>query len=452
MTNLRTLLLGLFLTTSAVLPATGAPAERSQDALAQKGDGKPQKRETLQEFLERLKQLRDGVQTQLSGSVNDIVRALEMEAQVRRLPGCDAQREKLVALGAEAAPLLVGRIDPGANANDAQKLSAQYIAQALAGLPTPSITDALLAVLESGSLDGRRNALRVLAVTPEPARVAPLLGQFFRQAQGQVRKDALAALVKLGGKDAEQILGEALADPSVDIVRTALAALAEAKGAAHAPRVQRLLATTRDVVQYQDGLIAFYRACPETVEKPVLMGFLRAAEDVAAARDARIKILGALADFGERFDGELKKEARILAGAPEREIREAALILLHLVGDKSAKKELLTDYDDQIERNKLWANSWEQRAAVLYRLGDWKDAQRDYLQAINLAKNDIRARLDDAYIGLARCYAQQNKPKEAASTLEKAPVSLKQLAELAKEPVFQKMVENPKYRGVFKID
>lgn len=433
-----------------VLVLALAPLVHAQEAA---GDGKtPQRRETLQEFLERLKGLRDGVQTQLSGSVDEIVRALEMEAAVRRLPGCEAQEARLRALGPEAAPLLVGRIDPGANATDPQKLSAQYIAQALAAVPTPSITNELLAVLQNGSVDGRRNALRVLAVTPEPARVAPLLGQFFRQAQGQVRKDALMALVKLGGKDAEQILADALADPSVDIVRTALAALAESKGAVHAPRVQRLLGSTRDVVQYLDGLLAFYRACPEKADKPALMGFLRAAEDVAAPREARIKILDALASFREQFDRDLEKEARILAGAPEREIRESALILLHVVGDKAAKKELLADYDDQIDRNKTWANSWEQRAGVLYRLGDWRDAQRDYLQAINLAKNDIRARLDEAYVGLARCYAQQNKLKDAASTLEKAPVSLKQLSELAKEPVFAKMVENPKYRGVFKID
>ncbi|MBK7877135.1 MAG: HEAT repeat domain-containing protein [Planctomycetes bacterium] len=443
----RVLLLALVLGA----PALAMPREAQGEA--PKADPKkPAPRETLQQFLERLRGLRDGVQTQLAGSVADALRVLEMEAQVRRLPGCEDQKERLVALGAEAAPLLVDRIDPGANGTDAQKLVAQYVAQALAGIPTPSITDKLLAVLKDGSLEGRRNALRVLAVTPEPARVVPLLAQFFQQAQGQVRKDALAALVRIGGKDSEKVLGDALADPNPEIVRTALAALAETKAASHAPRVQRLLGSTKDAVQYLDGLLAYFRACPDAVEKPAITGFLRVAEDVAAPREARIKILEALAVFGERFDTELRKEARVLSAAPEREIKEAALVLLHLVGDKSAKRELLADYDDQIDRNKGWANSWEQRAAILYRIGEYKDAQRDYLQAINLAKNDIRARLDDAYIGLARCYAQQNKLKDAASTLERAPVSLKQLSELAKEPVFQKMVENPKYCGVFKLD
>lgn len=441
----RCALLALTAALAAALPlATRAAAEDPAR--------KPGERETLQQFLERLRSLRDGVQNQLAGTVEQILKDLEMEATVRRIPGLEAQRDKLVALGAEIAPLLASKLDPGANSTDPQKLVAQYIAQALAALPTPTITDALLETLRTGSIDGRRNALAVLAVTPEPARVAPLLGQFFRQAQGQIRRDTLATLVKIGGPDAERLLGEALADPSAEIVRYALSALSEGRGAVHAPRVLQILKATREASQYFDALIAYYRANDNVVDKQVMTGFLRMAEDLSAARDVRIKVLGALGDFGDKFDGELKKEVRVIAQAPEREIKEAALILLHRTGDRNAKKELLAEYDEQIERNKTWANSFEQRASVLYRLGDYKDATRDYLQSIQLAKNDARAQLDVAYIGLARCYAQQNKLKEAAQTLERAPVSLKQLAELARDPVFAKLAEHPKYRDVFKLN
>lgn len=435
--------LALALAVSASVPA---PARADDSAR------KPGERETLQQFLERLKTLRDGVQTQISGTVDQILKDLEMEATVRRIPGLETQRDKLIALGTEVAPLLAPKLDPGANSLDPQKLVAQYIAQALAARPTPTITDTLLETLRTGSIDGRRNALSVLAVTPEPARVAPLLGQFFRQAQGQIRRDTLTTLVKIGGPDAERLLGEALADPSAEIVRYALSALAEGRGAAHAPRVLQILKATREASQYFDALIAYYRANENVVDKTVMTGFLRMAEDVSAARDVRIKVMGALADWGDKFDNELKKEVRVIAQAPEREIKEAALILLHHTGDRNAKKDLLAEYDEQIERNKTWANSFEQRASVLYRLGEFKDAQRDYLQSIQLAKNDARARLDESYVGLARCYAQQNKLKEAAQTLERAPVSLKQLAELAREPVFAKLAEHAKYRDVFKLN
>lgn len=422
-------------------------------ALAEaRGEDPKKPRQTLQEFLEHLKQMRDGVQGQLSVVAAEILRALELEAQVRRIAGCEAQRDKLVALGAEAAPLLVDKLEPGQTATDAQKLVSSFVAQALVAIPTKVITEKLFAILKDGSLDGRRNALKVLAVTPEPDRVVPALAQAFRSSQGQVRREVLASLVRIGGAQSEQVVGEALSDPNPEIVRTALAALTESKGTTHAAKVQKLLGASREAVQYLDPLLAYYRACPEIVDRSVLLGFLRVAEDVSVAREARIKLLDGLSAFADKFDSDAKKEVRVIAQAPERELKEAALVLLYWTGDKGARKELLATYDDQIDRNKSWANSYELRANVLYRIGDYRESQRDYLQAINLAKNDVRARLDDAYVGLARCYAQQNRLKEAAQTLEKAPISLKQLAELSHEPVFQKMLENPKYKGVFKVD
>ncbi len=44
------------------------------------------------------------------------------------------------------------------------------------------------------------------------------------------------------------------------------------------------------------------------------------------------------------------------------------------------------------------------------------------------------------------------KLKDAADTLEKAPISLKELQGLAADPLFQKLVENPKYRPLFRLD
>src|SRR5687767_1624089 len=107
-------------------------------------------RQTLQEFLERLKRMRDGVRAEISGTAEQIWAAIAMEAQVRREKGCEEQRDKLIALGAEATPLLVDKLEPGANATDAQKLASLYLAQALAAIPTRAVTDALIAILKDG--------------------------------------------------------------------------------------------------------------------------------------------------------------------------------------------------------------------------------------------------------------------------------------------------------------
>ncbi len=375
-----------------------------------------------------------------------------MEAQVRRIPGLEDARDKLIALGSEVVPRLAPLIDPGPSASDADKLRAHYVTDVLVALPARSITDKLVETLRGGSLDGKRNALRVLSVTPEPERVSSILAQYFRSVQGQVREDVLVTLVRIGGPENEKVLGEALADANPEVVRFALRALAEARSIALAPRVQKLLSNRKEAAAYVDALIVYYAAVPAAIDKSVLLGMVVLAQDFSLSRDVRARILTALAGWGDKFDSDLKREVKRMASSPDRETKEGALVLLYQIGDKSARKELLADYDDQIERNKNWANSYEQRANVLYRLGEWRDAQRDYQQAITLGNRDVRAQLDQAYIGLARCQAQQNKLKDAMTTLERAPISLKQLTELARDPAFQKLVENPKYRGVFKLD
>src|SRR5262245_14669180 len=100
---------------TALLAALPAAAQIPPPAPAPK----PGERETLQQFLERLRALRDGVQSQLATQVDAVLSDMEMEARVRRLPGMEEQKEKLVALGAEAAPLLVKHLEPGASGSDA---------------------------------------------------------------------------------------------------------------------------------------------------------------------------------------------------------------------------------------------------------------------------------------------------------------------------------------------
>jgi hypothetical protein len=49
-------------------------------------------------------------------------------------------------------------------------------------------------------------------------------------------------------------------------------------------------------------------------------------------------------------------------------------------------------------------------------------------------------------MGVARCFMQEGKAREAADILRKAPLTPKQLAELARDPLFAPILENPKLR------
>jgi tetratricopeptide (TPR) repeat protein len=426
------------------------------------GDGKPARgtdaparrdqRESLQEFLVRLRAHRDGLISELRNGVDAILRTMDLEAQSHHVEGLADGKTRLVALGPECATLLVPQIDPGANASDAAKLRAAYVTQALVELAARAVTNDVIAIARDGTLEGRINAVKVLASSPEPERTGPVLVGIFRGNTAELRGPALVALAKIPGPDSEKVLSDALGDASPEIVRPALEAVTVAKNASVAPRVAKLLSATHESSGFADAFVAYYRACPESVDKPTVAALVRMAGEYSASNESRIRVLELLPSFADRFDVEHRKELKQIAESPVRELHEAALETLYLVGDKNARRELLQEYDTAIERNKTWPSSYEARANVLYKLHDWREAMKDYQKALQLSVGDIHAHTEESYIGLARCYAQTGKLKEAAQNIEKAPVSMKRLAELAKEPAFAKLAENPKYRGVFKIE
>jgi len=420
------------------------------------GDGAPSPKQeaprlTLQELVVRMKKLRDDRVGELRGSVEQILRALEIEAQTQRQAGLAEQKSRLVALGTESATLLVDRIDPGDDPDEGAKLRARTITQALVELRSPAITARLVEIVRNGTPEGRVNAARALAASPEVERAGAALVEVFQSSQGELRRAALMGVAQLGGERSEKVVSQALAAGDGEAIRLALDALAGAHGTAFASKVLKLAAAPREAAPYVEELLGYYRACPETLDKSHLLALVRLAGEIGVTNENRGRILDFLPRYSDKFDAEIKKELHVLAGSPTREVREGALATLYLSGERSARKELLADYDEQIDKNKQWPASYEARANVYYRIGEYREAIKDYQKSLLLAANEIRARTDGCHIGLARCQMQLGKLKEAHAELEKAPLSNKQIADLGKDPLFQKLVEHPKFGKLFKV-
>ncbi|MBL8862625.1 MAG: HEAT repeat domain-containing protein [Planctomycetes bacterium] len=411
--------------------------------------GAREERESLQAYLQRLRQQRDALLGAMQGEVQGYVRDLEGHALSRNLDGIEAARIKLVQLGAEAAPLLVERIDPGTSPSDAERLRSSSIAQVLADLRAASVTTRLVEIAQQGSLEGRQNAIHALGSSPEPERAAPVLVGLVRAGAPELRGPALGALARLGGATALAALDEALSDARPEVVRSALEALARARNTELSGRVLRITATPSEAFRVLDPLLSWYRAAEEAVDTAHVAALVRLCGDPSAPAAERARILEVLPRFAKRFDNEVRKSLRGIAESPAREMREGALVVLVLAGDKSARRELLAPFDERIAKNEGFAAAYEERAGAYYRIGDYKEAVADYQQAIRLSANDLRARQDTAYIGLARSYARWGKLKEAAQTLEKAPLTRQQLSDLRRDPAFAKLLENPRHREVF---
>jgi hypothetical protein len=409
---------------------------------------------SLEELLERCRTERDRVletyRDQVRVLVTDMESAFDGKASTRKgtLAKC---RKQLTALTPEALPLLVGYIEPGTTPGGAAKGRAHQVARVMAELPsTRPVTGKLLELLAKGSSEARTNALLVLGSSDDLERIGPVIRDLYTRGATTEKRELLGTIARLGGPENDSFVAAILADEDPRIIDLALAALAEARILSGAPRIMELLKTTI-ATAHIEGIVAYYRACPEVMDSEHCESLTELAGALVSRPDDAVKVLTLLTEFEDRWNSRIKREFRRLTDSPEREIARAALIGLARTGDRGSKKKLLDSYDDSIKRNPFLAQAWEQRAELNYLIGDYKNAIKDFQQAIKTGQQYGRSQ-PEMFVGLARSYMQLDKLKDAAAALEDAPLSILKLRKLAEEPVFAKLVKHPKYGKVFHLE
>jgi tetratricopeptide (TPR) repeat protein len=173
-------------------------------------------------------------------------------------------------------------------------------------------------------------------------------------------------------------------------------------------------------------------------------------EALGSQPNEAVVVLELLSDAHEEWGSKFKRRLKDLSEATTPRIEEAALVALARDGDRGARKQLLEPLDDRVDENESLPSAWEARGSMRYKIGDYKNAIKDYTEALKLSESYGRPQ-PDLYVGLARAHAQLGKEKDAAEWLDKAPISISELRQLAKDPVFASLVENDKYREVFHL-
>ena len=326
------------------------------------------------------------------------------------------------------------------------------MAKVLASFPSHGVTEELLELLVRASPKGRRNALTVLEATRHPERVSPAIMQIVENRSDSLREPAMTALARIGGEANERFLGKQLLDDELLTARYALQAVTIARSTGVAGEVRVLLASPTASAPLALPLVAYYTACEEVVDEKVCTGLLGLARDSRTSSEGALALVGLLPRLQRHWNSKLKKDLKGLCSSSDRQLAESALVAMTLAGDRAAKRDLLEPYNDRIDSQNDWSRVWEERAAILYRIEDFKGAIRDYKQALATVSRSSRPMTDD-YLGIARSYARMGKLKDAARWISDAPVSYMQLRALAKEPAFAELAAHPRYReDVFRLD
>jgi len=394
-------------------------------------------RAPLEDLLERARAERE----QQRALLTPLISAALDSFSARGDPPTEARREALVdqlaAFGLEAGPFLLPHLEP-AGEDPVARARALAVAEALARLQGPALTDPLVALLSQGSEMGRRNALRALETSPEPERVRPVLRQVFDAAPtGALKQAALRTLIRLGGPQNARLYAEILSQDDAELVELALNALLDTRDAQAAPQVRQLLADTARAQRHAELLLAYYSALPQLVDAQLLQQWVAVVEK-GGSLDLRVAVVDALPAIAGSAGADLRRALEPLAYNSEPKLRESVLVAMARLGDRNARRDLLASYDEIVERNDRFPEAYLRRAQVYLRIEEWDDAIKDFQQALRLSRDDSRPQ-PEAYIGLARAHARRGRLRDAAEWLRKAPISIKELRELADDPDFAEL-------------
>ncbi|MEM1447761.1 MAG: hypothetical protein AAGI22_01540 [Planctomycetota bacterium] len=437
--------------------ALALSAAASAASLEGDGDG----RRSLEDLLKEVRTERTTRLEELKPEVARVVEDLDLlRAPVRT--GKTAQKQRtLEKLGPEATPLMVPFLDPGKEPSRAEIFRSELVAEVVADLASPIVTDELLKMAREGTVVARLNALTALATSPEPGRIVqPLLtiadgrdsiGMDPDQAQ-TVRESAFATLAGIGTPAAMSYIQSMLTGSDVERASAALKALQAAPVEVSADAVLNVL-KGESAPRLAGAVAAYYGAHEELLED---FEHARYVGEVAVAEslepDVRIELFDLLRINDARVGTPVKRRIDDYTTVAKADLRNAALMLMARMKDRGARRELLEEHDDRIKENRNDMSAHGDRAVILHAVGDYSAATKDWREVMRIMKEArIPARDKTPFLGIARSLARQKKFREAKEYLEKAPISLRERQSLATERDFKEMLAS-RYADAFLLD
>jgi tetratricopeptide (TPR) repeat protein len=242
---------------------------------------------------------------------------------------------------------------------------------------------------------------------------------------------------------------EALSDTHPEVIAAGLRALAAEPRKKPRAEVLALLADANRGADVLGELVNYLSFPGQEIDDDSISALVRFAGRADIPVESRLKVLDGLPRLGIKLSSRLSKEMEPLTTNADTVVREGALVALTLLKDGKARRELMRFYDDQVDNNQTWPNAYQRRGDIHLRIGEYKEAAKDYSDALRLHENSRLPGNRELWVNLARAQVKDNKLKAAAETLEQFGLVSDLKAALKADPDFQPLVENPKYKSLF---
>jgi len=399
---------------------------------------------SLEAFLKRVRTERETERARLRPRVEEIVKKLGQSrsaAEVKRL------NADLEALGDEAVPLLLPYLDPGANPGAELEKQSQEVAEILARSRNPALLEELVRLASEGSPRGRVHAIRLLGESPEHARAQAALRALHPSLSGHLKAASVSALARLDPQD--PLITAAFADTHPEVLAAAVRALTDEPRRAPRPEVVGLLSKPSAAADVLAELVDYFCVPGQSLDEETVSALVGFASRQDLSPEARLKVLDGLPRFGVGLSTRLRRDVEPLLSSQDAAIKDAALVALTLMKDGRARRDLMRFYDDQVKNNDSWPLAYQRRGDIEMRIGEFRDAAKDYADAIRLHGDSARLPGNrELWINLARAQVKDNKLKSAYDTLSEFGPTSDVKRTLRADPDFQPLVEHSKYKSV----
>lgn len=400
---------------------------------------------SLEAFLRRARAESESERARLRPRVEELVRKL---GQARSSPEIRKLQGEIEGLGTEAMPMLVPFLDPGASPGAEQEQQAREVAEILTHSGSPALFDDVVRIARTGSPRGRPLAIRVLGASQEVERARAALRALHPTLAGALRAECVTALARLAPDD--PLVVAALSDPHPEVVKAGLRALTPEARKAPRPEVVSLLGDPSRAADALDELVDYFCVPGQELDEDIVAGLIGFAARADLSPAARLKVLDGLPRFGVGLSSRLRKELEPVLASSDSAIKDGALVAMTILKDNRARRELLRVYDDQVKKNEAWPLAYQRRGDIEYRIGEYRDAAKDYQNALRLHGDSARLPGNrDLWVNLARALIKDNKLKTAYDTLTEYGPTSDLRRQLKADPDFQPLVEHPRYRSLF---
>ena len=354
----------------------------------------------------------------------------------------DERFDKVAALGDGVVPILLEKLRP-AQASTKALILATNCRRVLERLDPSSFVDALAEMARSRHSVARTEAIQLLgrANVPQSGRV---LAELLDQVTGIDQQLTLRSLRLLrnpaGAKKAVALLGSQDRRLRDEVLAYLVAAEATEV-------VDAVVAAVR--TEIDDRLLPSY-----------IDYFAAAAEQHLAATEALLPLLSqerldwqdrrslvkALASVAPKgHDATIRRLHELIDGNDTSALAVQAAVSLRTLGDKQGVTRLKRTLDDKLRKRRRGASLYEQRASLLFAIGDFGDAIDDYEKILDYTEGAAMTRR--AYIGLLQCEARRKKTQNLLKYMKASamsPLEFKILAD--QDEPFREAIKNDRVR------